>query len=85
MYYKSKKISLIILVATALVCSRIMFALFNDPEGPNLLIITVMAVILFFISWAAYVYALSTTGFKRLLLAIATQVIVAGVCFLLGN
>lgn len=77
MYFKSKKISLLILAVTSLICSRAMFALFDDPEGPNLLIVVVMALVLYFVSLSAYSFKFSATGLKRLLLAILIQVIVA--------
>lgn len=50
MYPLSKKISLLILFITSLVCSRTMFLFFNDPEGPNLLVVTGVAVIVYFLS-----------------------------------
>jgi hypothetical protein len=52
---ESKKTSLLLLlVITAFVCSRALFFFFHDPEGPNLLIVTVLALILYsasFIAW----------------------------------
>jgi hypothetical protein len=82
MNFKSKKTPLIILGLTSLVCSRAMFALFNDPEGPNLLIVVVMAAILYVLSWAAYSFIPLTSGLKKLLLAIFVQIIiVAGLFF----
>ncbi len=82
MYFKSKRISLIILGLTSMVCSRAMFWFFDDPEGPNLLIVTGMAAVLYFLSLKAYQLIFSTTGFKRLFLAIATQIIIATTFFL---
>jgi len=70
---------LLILVITAVVCSRIMFAFFNDPEGPNLLVVVGMASIIYLVSSAAYlsnVYP-SLTGFKRSSAAIFVQIFVA--------
>lgn len=40
-------IQTIFLVILSLLSSRLFFALFDDPEGPNLLIVVVMAVVLF--------------------------------------
>jgi hypothetical protein len=81
----SRKTALVILAITALVCSRAMFALFNDPEGPNLLIVMVMAAILYFLSLAAYIYNPLETGLKKLLLTIFVQVLLAtGLYFLLS-
>jgi hypothetical protein len=81
----SKKTSLIILGVTSLVGSRVFFSLINDPEGPNLLVIVVMAAIIYFVSIAAYLYPSSHTGFKKLFLAILTQVAVVAIFhFFLG-
>ncbi len=78
MYFKSKKISLLILFVTSLVCSRVMFLFFNDPEGPNLLVVIGMAVFVYFLSLAVYVFHPSTklTGLKRLLLVILVQILI---------
>lgn len=89
MYFKSKKISLLILGAAAFISSRTMLTSFDDPEGPNLLIVTVLALVLYFVSWSVYRYNPSETGafqqlsfsslsgFKRLLLAISIQILIA--------
>ncbi len=77
MHFKSKKISLLILGITSILCSRTMFAFFNDPEGSNLLIVIGMALILYFLSLAVYLYYLSATGPKRLLLAVLVQMLLA--------
>ncbi len=75
-HFISRKISLIILGVTALVCSRLLFFLFNDPEGPNLLIVIGMALAIYSLSFVAYKYSPSRIiGLKRLLLAIAIQVL----------
>ncbi len=86
MNFISKKTALVILGLVALVCSRVMFFLFNDPEGPNLVVVIGMALILFFMSLVAYLYLLnhSTTDPKRLLFTIAIQIMIAtGIYFLL--
>ncbi len=85
MYFKSKKTSLIILGITAIVCSRVMFALFNDPEGPNLLIVLVLSAIVYFASLKVYLSYLSASGLKRLLLAICVQVIIVFGLYLFLN
>jgi hypothetical protein len=77
MHFNFKKISLIILGITALVCSRALFALFNDPEGPNLLIVVGMAVILYALSLAVYLFVTSMKNPQRLVLAILIQIIIA--------
>lgn len=81
MYFKSKKISLLILGITAVACSMVMFRFFNDPEGPNLLVVMVMAAILYFLSLTAYLYKPKITGWKRLMLAISIQIIIAAVFY----
>ncbi len=85
MNLKSKKTSLVILGITALVCSRILFSLFNDPEGPNLLVVIGMALILYFLSLVIYVRNFSVTDSKKLFLAILIQVLlVTGFYFCLN-
>ncbi len=85
MFYQSKKVSLVILAVTAMVCSRVMFATFNDPEGPNLLIVTVMAGIVYFLSLSVYAFNLPITALKRSLLAILIQVLIASLVSFLGQ
>ena len=68
----SKKISLLILGLTALVCSRMMFAFFDDPEGPNLLVVVGAALIIYGVSLLTY--ASNLLGLKRFFLAVFIQV-----------
>ena len=75
---------LIILGITSLVCSRVLFLSFNDPEGPNLLIVTVAAAVIHGVSLAVYAYGPFTTqnDFKKLLIIICIQtLVVAGFYF----
>ncbi len=72
---KSKKTQLLILGVTAIACSRITFYFFDDSEGPNLLIVIVLAGMLYFLSLATYQFKL--VWFKNLLLAILIQIIIA--------
>jgi uncharacterized protein (DUF486 family) len=44
---KLKKVPLFILIIISFSISRFLFFLVNDPEGPNLLIVTVLAMIIF--------------------------------------
>ncbi|MDQ5949350.1 MAG: hypothetical protein QG589_476 [Patescibacteria group bacterium] len=84
MYFKSKKISLFILGITSLVCSRAMFVFFNDPEGPNLLVVVGMAGVIYFLSLVVYIFNTSTQrlafpslgGFKRLTFLVFFQVVI---------
>jgi hypothetical protein len=93
MYYKSKKISLLILGVTALFCSRTMFFFFDDPEGPNLLIVSVVALGIFFMTLPVYMQTISAetilgrfssfmgTGSSRLLNTIVLQVLITAVLY----
>ena len=74
-----KNWSLVILMITAFACSRSVFAAINDPEGPNLLIVSVLAVVLFLPSSAAYLstFRPSLAGFKRISAAVLVQIIFA--------
>jgi hypothetical protein len=72
----SKKISLLLLGVTAILSSRALFALFNDPEGPNLLIVMVLAVVVYAVSLAVYMYTPSKQeGPKGILLPLFVQVL----------
>ena len=82
MYFKSKKTPLIILGATSIVCSRVMLLLFDDPEGPNLLVVMGTALMVYLLSLVVYSFSFSNN--KKLLLAIFIQaIIVAGLYFCL--
>jgi hypothetical protein len=82
--YLSKKVSLFILAITALVCSKVMFLFIDDPEGPNLLIVTVMAAIVYFLSLMAHLYTPSVgTNLYKILLGFMVQIfVVTGVLFI---
>ena len=69
--------------ATAVICSRMLFFFFNDPEGPNLLIVAAFAMAIYFLSFAAYVFIPSKIkGLKRFSLAICIQILsVIGIYF----
>ncbi len=75
MYFKSKTTSLLILAITSIVCSEVLFSLFKDPEGPNLLIVTGMALAVYFASLTVYMLKSPLASSKRLLLAILIQVL----------
>ena len=49
MYLKSKKVSLVVLGLLSLAFSRLIFALINDPEGPNLVVVIGLAAIIYLI------------------------------------
>jgi hypothetical protein len=84
MSLKSKNVSLLILGLTSMVCSQGFFALVNDPEGPNLLVVIGITAIVFGLSLAVYIFYPSSKliGLKRLLVAIFVQImIVTGIYF----
>jgi hypothetical protein len=76
MSFTAKKPSLLVLGITALVCSRTLFFLFHDPEGPNLLIVSVLGVILYVASFIVWSYIPATSVVQKLLLAISTQILI---------
>lgn len=74
MQLNSTKTSRIILFITAMLFSRAMFLSFNDPEGPNLLIITVMAAVVYSLSLVSYL--MKTSVLKKLLLSVIIQIVI---------
>lgn len=82
LYYRSKSTSLIILAITAMLCSRSLFFFFTDAEGPNLLIVIVLALVIYLISCAMYVFGpVKIAGIKRLLAAIVLQIILVVILY----
>lgn len=74
MGFNSLKTTLLLLGITAFVCSRALFFLFNDPEGPNLLVVTVLALILYIASFIVWRFVPATTASRKALLAICAQI-----------
>ena len=70
---------LLILAITAVACSMTMFAFFRDPEGPNLLVVTGMAAVIYLVSSVVYLSDVcsSPTGFKRISATIFIQMFFA--------
>ena len=88
MYFKSKTVSFVLLGITALLCSRAMFKFFNDPEGPNLLIVTVLALVIYLVPLAPYVSKQlfpSLRGFSRLLAMIGLQIGIVTILYFIGR
>lgn len=85
MNLKSEKSALLILAITSLILSRALFLFFNDPEGPNVLIVSVVAVVIFGVSLSAYVLKRPTTQRSRLLGAMLAQVVAVGGLYILGS
>ena len=73
----SKRTSILLLGITALSCSRTLFFAFQDPEGPNLFIVTVLALILYAASLLAWKLVSTTSAGKKLFFAICTQILIA--------
>lgn len=71
----TRKKSLLLLAVTALICSRGFFALVDDPEGPNLLIVSVLAGIIYTVSIAPFMPRLNILDIKSVLLSLCIQVI----------
>jgi hypothetical protein len=61
------------LALATIICSRMLFLLSNDPEGPNLLVVGVGAAIIYFPSLIGYAYAPSRSNLGRFSLAILIQ------------
>jgi len=80
MQFPARKTSLLLLGITALASSRTLFFLFHDPEGPNLLIVMVLAVVLYISSFIVWRFIPATTA-KKLLLAICTQVVIVAALY----
>jgi len=84
MPFKSKKIAFIILGVTAIVSSRALFFFFDDPEGPNLLVVGVAAAVIYFVSLLAYALGTSTSDSKRFWWALCIQIATACGLYFLG-
>lgn len=75
---------LLILAITAAICARTMFALFDDPEGPNLLVVAVMTAIIFLPSAGLYLSRLrpALAGTARVLATIVLQLVATAAFYL---
>ncbi len=74
--FESKKTSLLLLVFTALIFARTLFFFFHDFEGPNLLIVTLLALILYSASFIAWRFIPARTAGRKLLFAICMQLLI---------
>lgn len=83
MYFELKSTSKIILAITSFLFSRAMFVFIDDPEGPNLLIVTVLAAIVYFLSLAVYPLKTSGVNLKKILTVISIQVIIVTIIYFL--
>jgi uncharacterized membrane-anchored protein len=84
-HYYYRKFTNFILGVMALISSKITFAVINDSEGPNLLIVLVLAICIFGVSYSVYHYkSFQASRSVRLLTAIVIQIVLAiilGICF----
>jgi uncharacterized membrane protein len=76
---------LLLLALTAAICSRATFAMLDDPEGPNLIVITSLTVIIFLAAIVAYISGTfpALTGFKRVFSIIPIQILTAATIYLI--
>lgn len=82
---KAKRAVLAMLAVTALVLVRGMFAFFNDPEGPNLLVVVVTASVVYLASLAGSRWYHPAIDSKRFLAALLVQIaLVSGLYLFLG-
>lgn len=82
-YSGSKKNELFVLGATSIVFSKLVFFFFDDPEGPNLLVVMGFAAILYFLSLAVYAFLSPANSLKLPLAILAQSVFVIGLYFCL--
>lgn len=75
-----QKYKYIFIALTSLFLSRLSFYLINDPEGPNLLIVSVAALGLFLISIFIFSLLKNKSVLSKLVVAIVAQALIA-VCF----
>jgi hypothetical protein len=75
----STRASLLVLGITAAAGARVVLALFHDPEGPNLVVVGGIAIVIYAISLAAYLSNIfpSLAGYKRSAAAVVIQLFVA--------
>lgn len=86
MHPEQKISSLLILALTAVAFSRAVFTFFDDPEGPNLVVVSGLAALIYLPCLIFYLSNVvrTLTRLRRLLVAILIQMIVAiGFCLVL--
>lgn len=92
MSLSSNRITTLVTVITSLVCSQTMFFMFDDPGGPNLLIVAVAAAVIYVVSLALYSFfsrndhshqsSLTTfTYYKELLVVIFIQMTISFILY----
>lgn len=80
---KHNALRFIVLGLSALLCSRLLFALIEDPEGPNLLVVFMGALPLCITAVATLRKTKRLPEFTRVFLAICSQVVAMLLLYLL--
>lgn len=75
----SKKTNFLILGISSLFWTKLMFFFFDDPEGPNLLVVVGMSIVIYFISASTFLIKMS--DFSRFLSALLVQVFLVTVFY----
>jgi hypothetical protein len=81
-YFCKRKRTLLSSIVGSLILSRLLFFFIDDPEGPNLLVVIIMAGIIYFLSSAIlHVLKPFTLGVNRVLKMFLAQVVVAVIIY----
>lgn len=72
----SQTTTYVILGAASIAFSKLLLTLFNDPEGPNLLIVMVTAAVIYVASFIFYKFISRVDSPRRFILTILVQVII---------
>lgn len=70
---KYKLSEIIVLGLSSVLHSKLFFSFINDPEGPNLLIVTALASVIYAVSLLMYFFFLSKVHKGKILLVILMQ------------
>ena len=84
MFGKLTRVHNIFPIVTALASSRLVLALFDDPEGSNLLVVFVMAGVIYFVALITLRLSpkvLLLGGCKRTVLFIFAQLLIAAILY----
>ena len=84
MNHISKQLPVLILIVSAFLLSGVMLRLFNDPEGPNLLIVAVFAAVIFCASLVGNYFHSGTFaihGRTRIIIAAVVQFLTASILY----
>ena len=90
MHFSSTSLTLFILFITAALSSRFMLLMIDDPEGPNLLVVFVLALFVWVVTVCVSVWIrrvrlpsdMTTNGFTGLFMSFVVQVIIVAILYL---